>query len=51
MCPPWFSYDNITGQCECGDELDGFVNKEKKVYVMECKCMTYDKHLGDVVGS
>ena len=53
-CPPWFSYDNITGQCECGDELDGIVscdNKEKKVYVMECYCMTYDKHLGVVVGS
>ena len=36
-CPPWFSYDNITGQCVCGDKLDGIIsceNKEKNTHRM-----------------
>ena len=53
-CPPWFLYENTTSQCECGDELNGVLccdNDRKKVYIMVCQCMTFDKELGITVGS
>ena len=40
-CPTWFHYS--TGDCTCGDELDGTVscdNTSKTVRVLDCFCMT-----------
>ena len=54
LCPPWFLYDNATGQCVCGDELNGVLscdNEENKVYMVACHCMTIDNELGITVGN
>ena len=53
-CPPWFLYDNTTGQCACGDDLGGVLScdkKEKRVYLVRCYCMTYDAKIGISVGN
>ena len=54
LCPPWFLYDNATGQCVCGDELNGVLScddEENKVYMTACHCMTIDNELGITVGN
>ena len=53
ICPPWFTYNNSSGECVCGDELNGIVscdNEGKKVYILQCYCMTHDEKLGTIVG-
>ena len=53
-CPLWFLYNSVTKQCECGDELHGIVHCDheiKRVYIIDCYCMTHDNHVGTVVGS
>ena len=53
-CPPWFIQENTTGQCLCGNELNGALscdNKEMKIYIIKCYCMTYDNELGITAGS
>ena len=54
ICPTWFIFKNITELCECGDDLDGIVTcdgKQKKVYVINCYCMTQDNLIGTAVGT
>ena len=53
-CPTWFTYNNTSKQCICGDDLGGVINcdnEEQKVYIMRCYCMTYDNQTGVTVGS
>ena len=53
-CPSWFLHDNKTGQCVCGDGLGGIVScdsEERRVYIIQCYCMTHDNQTGIAVGS
>ena len=50
---PWFIYNKSSGECVCGDELNGIIscdNEGKRVYILYCYCMTYDEKLGTTVG-
>ena len=51
-CPPWFTFDNATQQCECGDDIDEVEcdNQYKRVYISNCYCMTHDNIQGTVAG-
>ena len=54
VCPAWFLHENKTGQCVCGDELNGVLSCDKetnRVYMIECYCMTYDDELGITTGT
>ena len=54
LCSPWFLYENKTRHCVCGDELNGVLScdeEEKKVYMRECHCMTYDNKTGITLGT
>ena len=54
LCPVWFTYNNASQQCICGDDLGGVIgcdNEEQRAYVMRCYCMTYDNQTGVTVGS
>ncbi len=55
-CPIWNLYNNITGQCESGSDLEGVIkfsdNMEKSLSLERCYCMTFDHiTLKQVVGS
>ena len=53
-CPLWFVHNNVTKQCECGNELGGTVHcdhEKNRVYIIDCYCMTHDNQVGTVVGS
>lgn len=44
LCPVWFTYNNTSQQCICGDDLGGVIgcnNEEQRAYIMRCYCMTY----------
>ena len=53
-CPAWFTYDNTSEQCICGDDLGGVIacdSEDQRAYIMRCYCMTYDNQTGVTVGS
>ena len=53
-CPLWFLFNNSTKECECGNDLGGVIycdSEYKRVYILNCNCMTQDDSLGVVVGS
>ena len=54
-CQTWFTYNNITSKCECGNLLRGIVScRDKENFkansVISGYCMTYDKEVGTVAG-
>ena len=45
-CPLWTYPNNITGTCECGDDLSGTIEcneRDKTVSIKSCYCMTLDE--------
>ena len=54
-CRTWFTYNNITSKCECGNLLGGIIScRDKENFkansVVNSYCMTYDEEVGTVVG-
>ncbi len=49
-CPIWNFYNNITGQCECGSDLEGVVRcDEMGVSIRSCFCITFDNATSEQV--
>ena len=46
ICPTWYKYKTLTGQCECTDNLSGglLCKDPGKVYLRIDYCMTLDNH-------
>ena len=47
-CPPWTILNETSNNCECGSDLDGIVQCNRKtleVSVKACYCMTYSEKL------
>ena len=49
-CPIWNFYNNITGQCECGSDLEGVIRcDEIGVSIRSCFCITFDNATSEQV--
>ena len=51
-CPTWMYRSNVTGECQCGSDIDGGLKcnvTHKEVGHSDGYCITYDKHHNEVV--
>ncbi len=49
-CSIWNFYNNITGQCECGSDLEGVIRcDEIGVSIRSCFCITFDNATSEQV--